>query len=264
MERIKKIPGIEKVTLTTNGVALGECLEELIRAGIDGINISLDTLDAECYRKITGRDCLDKVLESIRRAASFGIPVKVNAVSLDLGDENWKELIKLGESHPVDVRFIEMMPIVMGRASPLWITESSWRKCRQSIRIWSRLQQAWIWPCGILEDSGISGKRRIYQRDSWEVLRGLQPCTADIPGILKSCLCYEDGVDLRPILREKQSGRSRISITDGPKNCPRMTKPCRGVCGRQWPGLSAISRKRIVFERPQDITEEADMIAIGG
>src|SRR5699024_536598 len=58
------------------------------------------------------------VLESIRRAASFGIPVKVNAVSLDLGDENWKELIKLGESLPVDVRFIEMMPIGHGKGFP--------------------------------------------------------------------------------------------------------------------------------------------------
>ena len=65
---LKAVPGIEKVTLTTNGVLLGQYLEDLQRAGIDAINVSLDTLDAGRYAAITGRDCLDQVKASIRRA----------------------------------------------------------------------------------------------------------------------------------------------------------------------------------------------------
>ena len=54
IRELKRIPGVEQVTMTTNGVLLGRYLEELIQAGIDGINISLDTLDAGRYEKITG------------------------------------------------------------------------------------------------------------------------------------------------------------------------------------------------------------------
>ena len=80
-KQIKAIPGIEKVTLTTNGILLGEQLDELMDAGIDAINISLDTLDQELFKKVTRRDGLDKVFEGIEAALAYpGFLLKINSV----------------------------------------------------------------------------------------------------------------------------------------------------------------------------------------
>ena len=64
-KQIKAIPGIDKVTLTTNGILLAEQLDALLDAGIDAINISLDTLDTELFNKVARRDGLEKVFEGI-------------------------------------------------------------------------------------------------------------------------------------------------------------------------------------------------------
>ena len=72
---IKEIPGTEVVTLTTNGLLLGEQLESLMQAGLDAVNISLDTLDKEKYKQVTGFDKLSVVLASITKAVESGIDV---------------------------------------------------------------------------------------------------------------------------------------------------------------------------------------------
>ncbi|MEG2775374.1 MAG: radical SAM protein, partial [Acetivibrio sp.] len=71
VRRIKEIPNIEEVTLTTNGILLEEYLEELKDAGLDSINISLDTLNPEKYREITRTGDLDKVLCAIKKACTM-------------------------------------------------------------------------------------------------------------------------------------------------------------------------------------------------
>ena len=81
---LKNVPGIEKVTLTTNGVLLEQYLGELLNAGLDAVNISLDTLDPGLYETITGADALDKVLGIISRADRLPIPVTVSYTHLDV------------------------------------------------------------------------------------------------------------------------------------------------------------------------------------
>ena len=91
---IKEIPGIIQVTMTTNGVLLKENLKALKDAGLDGINISLDTLDHEKYYKITGTDACDTVLEAVEASAEIGIRTKVNSVLQDAGDrQEWSCLL---------------------------------------------------------------------------------------------------------------------------------------------------------------------------
>lgn len=68
------------MTLTTNGTLLGENLNELLLCGLDGVNVSLDTLKADVYWRITGADRLDTVLESIERSVRAGLRVKINCV----------------------------------------------------------------------------------------------------------------------------------------------------------------------------------------
>ena len=74
---LKSIDGIDSVTVTTNGQILSRYMDDLKDAGVDGINISLDTLDPQRYAYITGGGSLDRVLEAIRLAAESGIPTKV-------------------------------------------------------------------------------------------------------------------------------------------------------------------------------------------
>ena len=85
IRRLKEIPGIQQVTMTTNGVLLSQYMDELLRNGLDGVNISLDTLDRERYAWITGSDSLDEVFDSVMRALKSGIKVKINSVLF--GDE---------------------------------------------------------------------------------------------------------------------------------------------------------------------------------
>ena len=132
IRELKEISAIESVTLTTNGTLLKKELPGLLEAGLDAVNISLDTMDREQYRDITGSDELENVLEAVRSAANVTgeageknacrqspFRVKINAVSLALGEENLRALISLAKDMPVDVRFIEMMPIGYGKQFPI-------------------------------------------------------------------------------------------------------------------------------------------------
>ncbi len=82
VRKLKRVPGIEKVTMTTNGILLQENLPALTGAGLDAVNISLDTMDRAQYRAITGTDGLDTVLRAISAACASGLRVKVNAKSM--------------------------------------------------------------------------------------------------------------------------------------------------------------------------------------
>lgn len=112
---LKAIPGAESVTLTTNGLLLKEHLSELVKGGIDGINISLDAVNEETFQWITGGKNASCVLSAIEAAAKSGIRTKVNTVLLRENSGSVPALAGLAQRLPVDVRFIELMPIGYGR-----------------------------------------------------------------------------------------------------------------------------------------------------
>ena len=91
-----------RFTLTTNGVLLDSCMEQLLDAGLDGVNISLDTLDPGLYKKITGFDGLETVMKIIKKADTLPIPVKVNAVSIDF--DRWSESPPTGRPGWLSIR----------------------------------------------------------------------------------------------------------------------------------------------------------------
>ena len=80
---LKEIEGISNVTITTNGVLLEQYMDDLAKAGIDGINISLDTLRADSYEKITGRNEFGRVWRGIVKAIESGIRIKLNCVPVE-------------------------------------------------------------------------------------------------------------------------------------------------------------------------------------
>ncbi len=113
---IRRIPGVEQVTMTTNGVLLGKYLEELTAAGLDAVNISLDTTDRCLYEQITGSDCLNQVSSSIEAACKSGLKVKINTVlQQGLNADSWRDLLQLAKQYGRDVRFIELMPVGQGK-----------------------------------------------------------------------------------------------------------------------------------------------------
>lgn len=109
---IKSIKGIESLYITTNGVLLYEKAEALKQAGVDGVNISLDTLDSEMYRSLTGEDCLIRVLSGIEKVLSLDFGrVRINSVLVrGKNDSEAEKLILLARDKKIDVRFIELMP----------------------------------------------------------------------------------------------------------------------------------------------------------
>ena len=118
--RAAAVDGIREVCLTTNGILLPGLAAELRAAGVDRVNISLDTLDAEKYARITRRGSLDDAIRGIESALSAGFrKVKLNSVLIGgFNDDEIPALADLTRRWPVDLRFIELMPMVDGEFGP--------------------------------------------------------------------------------------------------------------------------------------------------
>lgn len=114
---IKNIKNIEQVTITTNGVLLSKYIDDLLRVNIDGINISIDALDRELFKDITGFDKIDEILNSIDIACKKGFKnIKINCVLIkDLNESEYEKIARLAKDRDICVRFIEMMPIGLGK-----------------------------------------------------------------------------------------------------------------------------------------------------
>ena len=113
IRELRKISGIKDIGLTTNGYFLLEKAEVLKSAGLSRINISLDTLNKEKFKMLTGVDGWDRVWKGIQKVLDLGFsPVKINAVVIrGFNDDEVVDLAKLTLDYPVEVRFIEFMPI---------------------------------------------------------------------------------------------------------------------------------------------------------
>lgn len=111
IEMLSELDGLDDIGMTTNGILLEEFAEELKRAGLSRINVSIDTLDPVAYETLTKCDSLDKALAGLRKALDVGLhPVKVNAVLTRGVNDDPADFVRLTYDYPVHVRFIERMP----------------------------------------------------------------------------------------------------------------------------------------------------------
>ena len=243
---IREISGVETITMTTNGVLLGNYGKQLKEVGVDGVNISLDTLNPEEFYKITGKRELQEVLAGIRAAKTAGLPVKLNAV-------NRKELdpiplVRYAQEENLPLRFIEMMPVGYGKKyvgrSNEELRETLEAVCGKAECMTNREE---------LSRKG-SGPAVYYQFSDLKVPVGFisaihgkfcDTCnrvrlTAE--GYLKLCLCYDEGEDLRRVLREGEKENLRTIMEQ------------------------TIFRKPAAhcFEHPAEMTETHEMVKIGG
>ncbi len=200
---LKALDGIEKVTLTTNGVALAGCMRELKEAGLDAVNISLDTRNRELYREITRRDELSAVLRGIEAALEQpGLSVKLNCVPLGRKEQGLEDMAAFARDYPVHVRYIEMMPVGHGKEFA-FVGEEEIRSCLEKAYgpmhpYGGRLGNG---PCHYYEIEGFRGKIGFISAISHKFCEGCNRVRLTSQGFLKTCLQYDTGRDLRSLLR---------------------------------------------------------------
>lgn len=201
--QIKGVPGIERVVLTTNGMLLSAQLDALVSAGLDGVNISLDAIDEQVFQKITRRKGAAQALCAIDEAlARPELTVKVNCVPTEL---NRAQLIPMAERFLQDerlaLRFIELMPIGLGKDMER-IPEAELKA----------LLTARFGELAPLESEGLAGPCRYFRAEGYPGRLGFISAVSDCfctgcnrvrltsGGFLKTCLQFNQGVELRPLL----------------------------------------------------------------
>lgn len=202
ISELKAMEGVRSVTLTTNGVDLAARLPELLRAGIDGINLSLDTLDRQRFFERTRRDCLPQVLEGLE--AALAVPelnLKLNCVSLAGAEDDWARLAALAKDRALTVRFIELMPIGLGQASAP-STEAEVAAVLE--RAYGPLEPydtpLGNGPAHYCTLPGFQGKIGFISAVSHGFCDRCNRVRLTASGYLKTCLQYDAGADLAPLL----------------------------------------------------------------
>lgn len=201
---LKRLPGVEQVTLTTNGVLLEQNLAGLQHAGIDGINISLDTLDGNTYRELTRQGDIASVLAGLEAALEADIcPVKINAVLLrGKNDGELEDLAALARDRKLSVRFIELMPIGLGT---VYQPVSGEEVLRRLTKAYGQPEKYELplgnGPACYYAFPGFKGKIGLIDAVSHSFCHRCNRVRLTSDGWLKLCLQYDIGLDLLTPLR---------------------------------------------------------------
>ena len=211
VREIARIPGVNSLSMTTNGVLLGKLARPLKEAGLQRVNVSVDTLDPKKFKRLTRWGKLEQVWEGINEAEQAGLtPVKLNAVVVrGYNEEDVVDLARLTLEHDWQVRYIEMMPF----AGATEFQQSQVVKAEEMIE---RIQNA-LGPLTAANDGNLDGEARIYRLPGAKGELGfissvsLPFCatctrarlTAD--GRLRLCLLRDKEVDLLTPLRQGAS-----------------------------------------------------------
>ncbi|UPY38083.1 GTP 3',8-cyclase MoaA [Sediminicoccus sp. KRV36] len=218
--------GLEELTLTTNGTQLTRYAEELARAGVRRINVSLDTLDAAAFKAATRWGELDKVLDGIFAAKAAGLHVKINAVALKgLNEHEFDRMLAWCGEHGFDLCLIETMPL--GE-----INEDRTDQFLPLSLVQARLKQSWT----LLESNHTTGGPARYfdVAETGTRLGLITPMTHNFcescnrvrltcTGTLYMCLGQDDAADLRMPLRDPELGEAglRAAIAEAITRKPR-------------------------------------------
>ncbi len=204
VEKLRVISGIQTVALTTNGILLAQYAQQLVSAGLDGVNISLDTMDAAVYREITRCGDVSRVLAGLEAIQQYPqVTVKINSV---LSGTNWKQtaisVAELAKRYPVHVRFIERMPLAEDNA-PV---------CPQD-DVLAALQTAYgaaqpcekpmgFGPSTYVQFAGFRGKIGFISAVSHKFCEDCNRIRLTANGKLRLCLQSNQMIDLRALLRQ--------------------------------------------------------------
>lgn len=240
---LKAVDGIEQVTMTTNGVLFAACADALRAAGLDAVNISLDTLQADRFCQMTGVDAWDAAWNGLQTALAKGFPVKINCVlQPHANQDEWKDLAQLARTMPVAVRFIEMMPIGAGAGceavSEFWLRG----QLTEAFGDLHTVQVAGNGPATYVKPAGFAGTLGFISALHGPFCGQCNRLRLTAIGELKPCLCYQERIPLREALRagnlKEVERRIEQAIAQKPK----------GHC----------------FLEQTAVTEQEQMVQIGG
>jgi len=207
VEHIAMNPQVQDLSLTTNGTRLSAMAADLRRAGIQRVNISLDTLDADKYRYITGGGELKEVLEAVNSSLQQGFnPVKINMVLIKgFNDDEIERFVDWAVDKPVHVRFIEFMPV---GDLEFW-DHSRWIA---SADILDRLNDKYhlvatdgligAGPASVYRSAGGQGTVGFITPMSSHFCHSCNRLRLTAQGMLLGCLHGKEGVDLKEPLRQ--------------------------------------------------------------
>lgn len=204
IRRLVAISGLEDVSMTTNGVLLKDFAADLVKAGLKRINIGVDSLDPETFRKITRGGDVSKVMAGIKAALEAGMsPVKINVVVLKGINDDLTPFVDLTREMPVYVRFIEYMPVTNQLGNDYYVPASV---IRERLKKFSPMEE-------VLPPLGFGPAKRYYKVEdalgSISLISAMSEhfcpqcnrlrLTAD--GKLRLCLFSDDELSVKPALR---------------------------------------------------------------
>ena len=204
---IKKIEGIEQVTITTNGVLLYDMAQDLVEAGIDAVNVSLDTLDREKFLKITRRDKYENISKAIDKLINLGVRVKINCLAIK--EHNLDEIVKIAQYskyNNVDVRFIELMPIGYGKNYTGISNETILDLLEKEYGVFEKInEKRGNGPAVYYRNKDFKGCIGFISAISHEFCETCNRVRLTANGFLKLCLHYNKGIDLKEPMRSNIS-----------------------------------------------------------
>lgn len=208
IELLSKIEGLKQIRLTTNGVLLEEKGEKLYELGVRHLNVSLDSLQKEKFHRITGRDYLDKVMRGITKAIDLGFKIKINVVAMNgINDEEFLSFADFAANNPVQVRFIEFMPIGKGSIwdKSQYIEAGKIKDIVAKKYILSPISRSKIeGPAKMFEiigDAGEKGRVGFISPISHHFCDQCNRLRLTSEGKLRACLLNDGETDLKTILR---------------------------------------------------------------
>jgi cyclic pyranopterin phosphate synthase len=203
--RLNAIEGIETVSLTTNGVLFWQYAAELKKAGLHGVNVSLDSLNRETFQRIARRDKLSFVLDSIAGALGQDFSVKVNMVVMaGVNDHEMLDFVDLARSRPLNVRFIEYMPFKGNRWDPTgMVTYDEMRSRIEAVHPLFALPETFA-ENRVAEDftiPGFIGRVSLIASMTKSFCASCSRLRMTADGSLKACLFFPAQANLRGLLR---------------------------------------------------------------
>ena len=213
ISRVSKLEGLKDISMTTNAILLEKYAEDLKAAGLNRVNVSLDTLDRDKYKEITRGGNIDRFWAGIKEAKRVGLtPIKINTVLIGgFNDSEIIDLVNLTRDEEIDLRFIELMPI--GEAAS-WAKEKFVSndlildKVKQLVSVERKDPSS---PATYFKLPGAKGRVGIINPISCKFCSNCNRVRLTSQGMLKLCLHSNKEIDMKKALREGKDLKDLIA-----------------------------------------------------
>lgn len=231
-EAIADIPGIEEVCMTTNGILLPQFAADLKAAGVSRLNISIDTLDPEKFKYITRIGELDDVLAGMKAAEDAGFEnTKLNVVLMGgFNDDEIEDFVNLTKDRPIEVRFIELMPIGGG----IDFDRAKFVSCETVLEKVPQLESMDMEEgvAKLYRLPGAVGKVGLIRPISCEFCEGCNKIRLTADGIIKPCLHSDQEISLKGLTEDDMEATLRKAIMEKPERREEMNADSPSKAGR--------------------------------